>query len=124
MTAYFDSSKTVRKMVDKTHYTDGFELTTYKEKNHLVGFCTDIENYIIHNQTPQHYGQYVPLVHVLNYGNYYGDTLVRFLTITTSVHILHSSKTSALSLLTMKLLLCFSTDNPRELCASYDVSER
>ena len=49
-------------MVDKTHYTDGSELTTYKEKNHLVGFCTDIENYNIHNQTPQHYGQYVPLV--------------------------------------------------------------
>ena len=110
-------------MVDKTHYTYGFELT-YKEKTHLVGFYTDIENYNIYNQTPQHYGpQYVPLVHVLNYGNYYGDTLVRFLTITTSVHILHSSKTSALSLLTMKLLLCFSTDNPRGLCASFDVSE-
>ena len=55
-------------MVDKTHYTDGSELT-YKEKNHLVGFCTDIENYIIHKQTPQHYGKYVPLVHVFNYGN-------------------------------------------------------
>ena len=66
-------------MVDKTYYTDGSELTTYKEKNHLVGFCTDIENYNIYNQTPQHYGQYVPLVHVLNYGNYHGDTLVRFL---------------------------------------------
>ena len=123
MTAYFYCSKNVREMVDKTHYTDGSELTTYKEKNHLVGFCTDIENYNIYNQTPQHYGQYVPLVHVLNYGNYYGDTLVRFLTITTSVHILHSSKTSALSLLTMKLLLCFSTDNPRGLFASFDVSE-
>ena len=110
-------------MVDRTYYTDGSELT-YKEKTHLVGFCTDIENYNIYNQTPHHYGpQYVPLVDVLNYGNYYGDTLVRFLTITTSVHILHSSKTSALSLLTMKLLLCFSTDNPRGLCASFDVSE-
>ena len=110
-------------MVDKTHYTDGSELT-YQEKNHLVGFFTDLENYNIYNQTPHHYGPpYVPLVHVVNYGNYYGDTLVRFLTITTSVHILHSSKTSALSLLTMKLLLCFSTDNPRGLCASFDVSE-
>ena len=85
--------------------------------------CTDLENYNIYNQTPQHYGQYVPLVHVLNYGNYHGDTLVRFFTITTSVHLLHTSKTST-SLLTMKLLLCFSTDNPRELCASFDVSER
>ena len=110
-------------MVDRTYYTDGSELT-YKEKTHLVGFCTDIENYNIYNQTPHHYGPpYVPLVHVLNYGNYYGDTLVRFLTITTSVHILHSSKTSTLSLLTMKLLLCFSTNNPRGLCASFDVSE-
>ena len=108
-------------MVDKTHYTDGSELT-YQEKNHLVGFCTDLENYNIYNQTPQHYGQYVPLVHVLNYGNYHGDTLVRFFTITTSVHLLHTSKTST-SLLTMKLLLCFSTENPRGLCASFDVSE-
>ena len=93
LTAYFHSSKNVRKMVDKTHYTDGSELT-YQEKNHLVAFCTDLENYNIYNQTPQHYGQYVPLVHVLNYGNYHGDTLVRFFTITTSVHLLHTSKTS------------------------------
>ena len=121
MTAYFDCSNNVRNMVDKTHYTDGSELT-YQEKNHLVGFCTDFENYNIYNQTPQHYGQYVPLVHVLNCGNYYGDTQVRFFTITISVHLLHTSKTST-SLLTMKLLLCFSTDNPRGLCASFDVSE-
>ena len=107
-------------MVDKTHYTDGSELT-YKEKNHLIAFCTDLENYNIYNQTPQHYGQYVPLVHVLNYGNYHGDTLVRFFTITTSVHLLHTSKTST-SLLTTKLLLCFSTETPDGLCASYDVS--
>ncbi|XBI39993.1 hypothetical protein VPH35_124658 [Triticum aestivum] len=62
-------------MVDKTHYTDGSDLT-YKEKNHLLGFCTNIENYNIYNQTPQHHGKYVPLVHVLNYGNYHGDTLI------------------------------------------------
>ena len=55
-------------MVDRTYYTDGSELT-YKEKTHLVGFCTDLENYNVYNRTPQHYGQYVPLVHVLNYGN-------------------------------------------------------
>ena len=109
-------------MVDKTHYTDGSKLT-YHDRNHLVGFRTDIENYNIYNQTPQHYGQYVPLVHVLNYGNYHGDTLVRFFTIMTSVYLLHTSNTST-SLLTMKLLLCFSTDNHRELCASFDVSER
>ena len=98
-------------MVDKTHYTDGSELT-YKEKSHLIAFCTDLENYNIYNQTPQHYGQYVSLVHVLNYGNYHGDTLVRFFTIMTSLHLfLNTSKTST-SLLTTKLLLCFSTDNP------------
>ena len=73
-------------MVDKTHYTDGSELT-YKEKNHLIAFCTDLKNYNVYNRTPQHYGQYVPLVHVLNYGNYHGDTLVRFFTITTFVHL-------------------------------------
>ena len=65
-------------MVDRTYYTEGLELT-YQEKNHLVAFCTDLENYNVYNRTPQHYGQYVPLVHVLNYGNYHGDTLVRFL---------------------------------------------
>ena len=109
-------------MVDKTHYTDGSELT-YKEKNHLIAFCADLENYNVYNRTPQHYGQYVPLVHVLNYGNYHGDTLVRFFTITTSLQLfLNTSKTST-SLLTTKLLLCFSTDNPRGLCASFDVSE-
>ena len=98
-------------MVDKTHYIDGSELT-YKEKNHLIAFCTDLENYNVYNRTPQHYGRYVPLVHVLNYDNYHGDTLVRFFTITTSLHLfLNTSKTTT-SLLTMKLLLCFSTDNP------------
>ena len=110
-------------MVDKTHYTDDSELTTYKEKNHLFGFCTDIENYNAFYRTPTNYCEYVSLVHVLNNDNFHGDFLVRFFTITTSVHLLHTSKTST-SLLTMKLLLCFSTDNPRELCASYDVSER
>ena len=81
-------------MVDRTYYTEGSELT-YQEKNHLVAFCTDLENYNIYNQTPQHYGQYVPLVHVLNYGNYHGDTLVRlFFTILQHPCIfLHASKT-------------------------------
>ena len=92
-------------MVDKTHYTDGTELT-YKEKNHLIAFCTLLENYNNYYRTPPNYGEYVPLVHVLNHGNFSGDTLVRFFTITTSVHLLHTSKTST-SLLTTKLLLYF-----------------
>ena len=108
-------------MVDKTHYTDDSELT-YREKNHLIAFCTDLENYNVYNRTPQYYGQYVPLVHVLNYGNYHGDTLVSFFTITTFVHLLHTSKSST-SLLNTKLLLCFSTENLDGLCASFDVSE-
>ena len=110
----------MRNMVDKAHYTDGSELT-YQEKNHLVGFCTDIENYNTYYRTPPNYGEYVPLVHVLNHVNFNGDTLVRFFTITTSMHFLHTSKTST-SLLTTKLLLCFSTETPDGLCASSDVS--
>ena len=98
-------------MVDRTYYYNDEAQLTYKEKDGLIAFFTNLENYNSYYQTPPHYGQYVPLVHVLNYGNYYGDTLVRFLTITTSVHLLRTSKTST-SLLTTKLLLCFSTDNP------------
>jgi len=75
-------------MVDRTYYTDGSELT-YQEKNHLIAFCTDLENYNIYYETPQHYRQYVPLVHVLNYGNIHGDVMVRFFAVTTSVHLLH-----------------------------------
>ncbi len=75
-------------MVDRTYYTDGSELT-YQEKDHLISFITDLENYNIYYQTPPHYGQYVPLVHVLNYGNIHGDKMVRFFTITTSVLLLH-----------------------------------
>ena len=75
-------------MVDGTYYTDGSELTN-QEKNHLVAFCTDLENYNNYYKTPPHYGQYVQLVHALNYGNMHGDAMVRFFTITTSVHLLH-----------------------------------
>ena len=75
-------------MVDRTYYTDGSELT-YQEKNHLISFITDLENYNIYYQTPPHCGQYVPLVHVLNYGNIHRDVMVRFFTITTSIQLLH-----------------------------------
>ena len=75
-------------MVDRTNYTDGSELT-YQDKNHLVAFFTDLENYNTYYDTPPNYGQYVPLVHVLNYGNIHGDAMVRFSTIPTSVHLLH-----------------------------------
>ena len=75
-------------MVDRTYYTYGAELT-YQEKDHLISFIIDVENYNINYETPAHYGQYVPLVHVLNYVNIHGDVMVRFFTITTSMHLLH-----------------------------------
>ena len=65
-------------MVDRTYYTDGSELT-YQEKNHLIAFCTELENYNIYYQTPPHYGKYVPLVHVLNHANIHGDAMAFFL---------------------------------------------
>ena len=55
----------------------------------LSHFFIDLQNYISYYRIPQNYGQYVPLVHVLNYGNINGDIMVRFSTITTSVHLLH-----------------------------------
>lgn len=72
--SYFNCSNNVWNMVNRTYYIDGSELT-YQEKNHLVAFCTGLENYNIYNKTPLHYGQYVPLVHVLNYGNIHGDVM-------------------------------------------------
>ena len=78
-------------MVDKTHYTDGTEIT-YEEKNHLIAF-SKLENYNTHYHTPPNYGQYVPLVHVWNHDNFHGDILVIFFTITMFVHLLHTSKT-------------------------------
>ena len=89
MTAHFNSSKNVRKMVDRTCYYNDEAQLTYKEQDGLIAFFTDIENYNSYYQTPPHYGQYMPLVHVLNYGNINGDSMVRFSTITTSVHLLH-----------------------------------
>ena len=68
-------------MVDRTYYTNGLELT-YQEKNHPIAFITDLENYNMYYQTPPHYGQYVSLVHMLNYGNIHEDKMVRFFTIT------------------------------------------
>ena len=70
-------------MVDRTYYTDGSELT-YKENTHLVGFCTDLENYNMYYQTPPHYGQYVQLVHVLNYATINEDVMV--VTVVQHVH--------------------------------------
>ena len=65
-------------MVDRTYYTVGPELT-YQQKDHLISFIIDVENYNINYETPAHYDQYVSLVHVLNYGNIHGDAIVRFL---------------------------------------------
>ncbi|XBH84852.1 hypothetical protein VPH35_072922 [Triticum aestivum] len=72
--SYFHSSKSVQKMVDRTNYTDGSQLT-YQEKTHLVAYCTEIENYNAFYRTPPNYGEYMPLVHVLNNDNFHGDIL-------------------------------------------------
>ena len=76
-------------MVDKTYYYNDEAQLTYKEKDGLIAFFTYLENYNSYYQTPPHYGQYVPLVHVFNYGNINGESMVKFSTITTSVHLLH-----------------------------------
>ena len=81
-------SKNVWKVLHRTYYTDVSELT-YEEKDHLISFIIEVENYNINYETHAHYGQHVPLVHVLNYGNIHGDGIVRFFTITTYVHLLH-----------------------------------
>ena len=76
-------------MVDRTYYYNDEAQLTNKEKDGLIAFLTDLENYNSYYQTPPRYGQYVPLVHVLNHGNIIGDSMVRFSTITTFVHLLH-----------------------------------
>ena len=76
-------------MVDRTYYYNDEAELTCQEIHHLVHFIIDLEKYNTNQQTSPHYGQYVPLVHVVNYGNMHGDCMVRFSTITTSMHLLH-----------------------------------
>jgi hypothetical protein len=76
-------------MIDRTYYDNiGEAELTYKDKDNLIAFINDLENYNSYCKTPN-YGQYVPLVHVICYGNIHGDCMVRFSIITTSVHLLH-----------------------------------
>ena len=51
-------------MVDRTYYYNDEAQLTNKEKDGLIAFLTDLENYNIYYKTPPHYGQYVPLVHM------------------------------------------------------------
>ena len=76
-------------MVDKTTYYNDEAQLTYKEKDGLTAFFTDIDNYNNNYGVPQNYDQYKPLVHAVCYGNIHKDSMVRFSTITTSVHLLH-----------------------------------
>ena len=76
-------------MVDITYYYDDEAQLTYQEKDGLITFFTDLENYNSYYRIPQNYGAYVQLVHAVCYGNINGDIMVRFLTITTFVHLLH-----------------------------------
>ena len=76
-------------MVDRTYYYNDEAQLTYKEKDGLIALFTDLENYNSYYRIPQNYGPYVRLVHAVCYGNINGDIMVRFLTITTFVHLLH-----------------------------------
>ena len=52
-------------MVDRTYYYNDEAQLTYKEKDGLITFFTDLENYNSYYRIPQNYGQYVPLVHAV-----------------------------------------------------------
>ena len=78
MTACFHSSRNVQNVVDKTYYSYGAELTC-EEINHFVSWINDVENFKTSHFIPPNYDQYMPLVHVLNYGNIHQDIMVRFL---------------------------------------------
>ena len=80
MTTYFHPSRNVWKVVDNTYYGYGSELTCEGE-NHLVSFINDIETFKNNYDINPHYIQYMPLVHVLNYGIINGDSMVRLFTI-------------------------------------------
>ena len=74
---YFDYSNNVRMMLDRTYYTPGSECT-YKDKEQIIFFYSFLVDYIQYRNIDPQYSQYVPLVHVLNYVNINGDTMVRF----------------------------------------------
>ena len=81
MTAYFDSSKHVRRLVDRTIHCPGAELNC-EEISHYVSWLEDLDavkrNYFpeFENLSTQNVR---PIVIVLNYGHMYLGKMVRFL---------------------------------------------
>src|SRR6266511_2989588 len=92
MTAYFHSSKHVRRLVDRTVHCLGAELNC-EEISHYVSWLEDLHtvktNYFhgLENLSTQNVR---PIVFVLNYGHIYLGKMVRFLLYLSSVHLLHT----------------------------------
>ena len=123
MTAYFHSSKHVRRLVDRTYYCSGAELNC-EEISHYVSWLEDLhtvkKNYFsgLKNLSTQNVR---PIVFVLNYGHIYLGNMVRFLLFFLSAsfaYIIFQAKLSLLSILIT--IRCSSTGTPDDSCASVD----
>uniref|UniRef100_A0A8I6XKM3 Uncharacterized protein n=1 Tax=Hordeum vulgare subsp. vulgare TaxID=112509 RepID=A0A8I6XKM3_HORVV len=73
--AYFHATRTTRKIVDRTYYSFGSNLT-WLEKNHLISFIHDVDNHAKNYMTGNIYHEYVPLVHQLSPHNIISDNFV------------------------------------------------
>ena len=123
MTAYFHSSKHVRRLVDRTVHCPGVELNC-EETSHYVSWLEDLDgvkrNYFpeFENLSTQNVR---PIVIVLNYGHMYLGKMVRFLLLVLSAsfaYIIFQAKLSLLSILIT--IRCSSTGTPDDSCASVD----
>ena len=104
MSAYFGSSKHVRRLVDRTYYCPGAELNC-EEISHYVSWLEDLDA-VKRNDFPEFENlstQNVrPIVIVLNYGHMYLGKMVRFLLLVLSAsfaYIIFEAKLSLLSIL-------------------------
>ena len=109
MTAYFHSSKHVRRLVDRTYYCPGAELNC-EEISHYVSWLEDLDA-VKRNHFPEFENlstQNVrPIVIVLNYGHMYLGQMVRFLLLILSAsfaYIIFQAKLSLLSILLCDVL--------------------
>ena len=123
MTAYFQSSKHVQRLVDRTYYCSGAELNC-EEISHYVSWLEDLDA-VNRNHFPEFENlstQNVrPIVIVLNYGHMYLGKMVRFLLLVLSAsfaYIIFQAKLSLLSILIT--IRCSSTGTPDDSCASVD----
>lgn len=66
--SYFLSSRDTRKIIDKTYYSYGSELT-WEEKSSLVSFVNVVLTFKNIFGAGQNYSEHVPLVHELSGGN-------------------------------------------------------